>query len=436
MAEREYSGVTPEVGDDRVYVPVTIDYSAGRIQNVKSRILWAVLGLFGTLVLTLGFLLSDSSLLVKVPLSMLIFYAGTWVVRFPILGEHKYRKELMNRQKNDYKVEMSNFWGIYRVDDAGVCYFRNGYAGYFVMLEKGAILGKTDEEEFGHYQAMTNGYNIIATSGMRVAHIDIMDFIGSDARLVSALRRVADYDNPNLRGIVEDIFRDLQDQAENTVTSHDIYLFMYKGPEYELERKIEKVLNCFMDSDTGYRSYQFLGARDIQMVARAMFNLHEFSIVDAKRKSFKFKEGKPRIEPLSLTSPEGIVTELGKTMAEKKEEAAAKAELNKALESERRRRKKNPNAPASSEDEYIDIFSAEKHSTVDTNDATGIFDDFIDSDVLDSVDIFARPKGTAEEDMFSGLFSSGSEGGNGKGSTKQHYEPEEATGDISDLFDD
>lgn len=336
------SSLRPKVGDTDVGIPVTIDYSGGRFQANKARLLWTIVSLFGILVVAIGILLSDTNFFVKIIIDILFIAVSTTAVRYLLLKEHKYRAEMVNRQENDLRIRAANFWGIYRISENDYCYFRNGWVGLFVMLEKAPIVGKTEKDKFDHYEAIADAYNLLATSKLRVCHIDMMDFIGRDNRTQRAMMKLAQNDNEDMRFLLDKIFKNLQDIAESSVTSYDIYLFMSKTDEEDFESELSDVLACFLDAN--YSTYEILNKEQIKTIAQALFNLNDFSINDAVRQAFRKESSKASIVPINLERDGNVVEVFNKTLAEKKADLEQAAALRKEVEKERIRKRNEARA--------------------------------------------------------------------------------------------
>lgn len=333
---REEIEMIPRVGDSEVRIPVTLDYSGGRSQSVKTRLMWTAISVFLLIFVEVGILLSAYTFIVKIFLMALLFYVVTLILRVFLLKENKYRKEMKKRIDNDYSINMSDFWGIYEIDGE-YCYFLSGHVGMYIMLEKGAIVGKNAEDEYDNYEAIADAYNILGSSRLRVCHVDMMDIIGRDDRIRRAHRNINMYDSSGMKGVLEDIFRFLQKSAESAVTSYDIYLFMYKGDELEFETAVQKVLSCLMSAN--YSSYTVLDRQRIQSFASSLFNLHDFSVSSATHEAFsKRGSSQKTLTPISLTYPDGTVVEMNKTTEQKRSEARAKAEADKYKKAEIARR--------------------------------------------------------------------------------------------------
>lgn len=338
---KNYNGpMLPRVGDSSITLPVTVNFKGGSKEADRNRWLWGIGAIIGVLILSFGFLFGGMSLIAKMIWVPIVFYGGLWLVRMFLLQEGKYRKEMASRIANDYSIQMSNFWGIHEIRNK-ICYFRDKSYGMFVLLEKGPLVGKGDVEEFNHYEAVGDAFNNLGVSRMKATHIDLMDIIGQDDRIRRAYRNLSTYEDSNIKTALEMIFGNLQQKAEKTVTSYDIFLFQSKGNENDFLKTLDEVIGCLTDEDSNYVSYTVLDKKRIQTIATGLFNLHDFSVNQAMKEAFRGTKGvSGRIKAIKLEWPDGREEVINKTTYEIREEKERKAEAAKYRSREIARRQR------------------------------------------------------------------------------------------------
>lgn len=325
----------PEPGDQIIDVPITIDYSGGRSDSIKSKLLWSLVATLVLVILFFVILFSAQNFVLKLMAMAIEMYVGTALIRFLLLNESKYRKEAHKRLREDYSINMSDFWNIYQIIGE-YCYFISGHIGLFFLLEKGVLVGSEEDSEYEHYEAIADALNLVATSKMRVCHIDMMDKIGHDDRIRKAMRTIRKYPDSGAKDLSEEIFRYQQEMADDSVTSYDIYLFMFKGDEDEFVSSVQKVLSCLMTAN--YTSYTSLDGESIRTIAATLFNIHDFSVVNATREAFGNRGGKNNITPIALMHSDGTKTRLNKTKEEKAIENEQKSTQSKLISEEKKKR--------------------------------------------------------------------------------------------------
>ena len=232
----------------------------------------------------------------------------------------------------DYQPETSVFWKIFDIDYRYpyICYFQNGYKGIFVKMEKGPISGKPDTAVYDHYEKISDSYNMAHALNMDIVHIDYMDSVGNDSRLVSMMEKLTIYTNPEMVSMMIDIYTHLQEEASHNYSNYDIYLFLTRDKADNFLYNIRNVVNGMVGGN--FITYNFLDRNKIREVCMALWNLQDLSI-NACCETVLTETFHSGVVPLKVFHADGTVEELGKTVAEKKRIA----EENARREEDRRR---------------------------------------------------------------------------------------------------
>lgn len=360
IGESENS-MRPKKGDTTINLPVTFDYSGGRNDANKSKILWVfIVGVIGFIVGIGTMTSSEGFFLFNILLGLLIMFGVSLVVRFLIMKEHKVRNRMAKLQEDDFARTYGDFWGIHSIDDFYPYYahLRNGKTAIYIQFEKDVILGKVSEAEYEHYEAIGDAYNLAGSMNIGMCHIDYMGNIGNDERLIDCFDTLPDIENEDLRDVMTDIYSNLQDLMNEKVSTFDVYVFTFKSSEQLFWYSLQKILGCMLEAN--YISFKILNKDDLRDLTKNLYNLHDFSIVEANSEAF-VRRTKTGIVPISILSPDGTVSVLNKTVEEKREESLLKqeeAKLRKEEEKRRKRLKKNRKSKKDKEkeNEEIDIF--------------------------------------------------------------------------------
>ena len=102
---------------------------------------------------------------------------------------------------NNYIFSYNLFWNIYEINDAFPYFvqFVNGLKGVFVIFDKDIVVGKEDDADFNHYEALAEAYNQLAKRDIEFMHIDYMDTVGQDSRLDLLFDNAAYIENEDLK---------------------------------------------------------------------------------------------------------------------------------------------------------------------------------------------------------------------------------------------
>lgn len=338
--------MTPQPGDYSINLPITFDYKGGRGQEKKAKIIISIIDVVLTLVLTIGCALNDElQIYQRVLIPLGVVYIGLFILRFFVFRELWFSDIYETLKATDYELKLDNIWQIFDIDFEYpyICYFKNGYKGIFVRMEKDAITGKPEENMYDHYEAIGDAYNIAHSLNMNMIHIDYMDNVGNDSRMQKLYDDLVFVENPDLQEMLIDIYSNLQDEMSRNYACFDIYLFMTRDNLSNFVYNMQAVCNKMLGGN--FITYKVLDRFEIAKVCVALLNFHDFSIVDACENVLQGVTHHGII-PISLTHGDGSMEEFNKTVAEKKiiaEENARKqkehlAEQEKKKAEEKRKR--------------------------------------------------------------------------------------------------
>lgn len=369
----------PMPDDITISLPITFDYRGGRQENIKGKVLSTLIIVLITGIVFVGLMTRNTELWQKVIYCCADVYIGLFLLRFFVFKELHYSDMYEELKAKDFVLDTTAIWQIFDIDFEYpyISYFKNGYKGIFVKMEKGAITGKPDTAEYDHYEAISNAYNRAHSLNMNLVPIDYMDNVGNDDRLARMYDELSDIENPDMQNILIAIYDNLQSEMKTNYASFDIYLFLTKDNLNNFVYNVRSVLGTMLGGN--YITYRVLNRADIQGVCIALFNLYDFSIVDACENVLS-KNYHAGVIPISLTDAEGNVKVFNKTTEEKRiieaEEARKRVEQRKEQEENKRHRREQKktgvvyNPLDHIKDEELDIFgnsSEELDRTSDTN---------------------------------------------------------------------
>lgn len=356
------SGMKPEMGDTSIVLPITFDYSGGRQDRSKSKRMWAIILSVIMVIVIMGTFFGKNPWYIKIPMGVGEALLFTLFLRFIMFKEGKKKELYKDIIATDGEMPYTDIWGIYSIEEEYpfVCHFRNGKNGLYIRLNKDVILGKYEESEYNHYEAVADAYNLAGSGHIQMMHIDYMASVGTDERLEESFKSLVDVPNPDLKNILTDIYSYQQVSMKHRVTTYDVYAFLWTGNDTTAWNQIVRILNCFLEAN--YRSYRVLNQREIRELVKEVFNLEDFSIVEASAQAFETGESvtvSRTIVPISITDANGVVTKINPTMAEKAAERKAREEEALAKEKELARRKQEgkkgkKNSDSPDDDEVFD----------------------------------------------------------------------------------
>lgn len=331
--------MTPQPGDTSINLPITFDYKGGRGENKKGKIILSIADVLLTVIFTVGCASNDNlEIWMRFLLPCVVLYIGLFILRFFVFRELWFSDVYETLKATDYDLKLDQIWQIFDIDFEYpyICYFKNGYKGIFVRMEKGAITGKVGDAQFDHYSAIGDAYNVAHSLNMNIVHIDYMDNVGNDTRMQKLYDDLVFVENPDMQEMLIDIYSNLQDEMSQNYASFDIYLFLTRDKLNNFVYNMQTVCNYMLGGN--FITYKVLDRFEISRVCVALFNLHDFSIVEACENVLSGVEHHGVI-PIKVKHGDGTEEIFNKTTAEKKVIAAENARKQKERLAEQERQK-------------------------------------------------------------------------------------------------
>ena len=331
--------MTPQPGDTSINLPITFDYKGGRGENKKGKIILSIADVLLTIILTIGCASNENlDIWMRFLLPCIVFYIGLFILRFFVFRELWFSDIYETLKATDYDLKLDQIWQIFDIDFEYpyICYFKNGYKGIFVRMEKDAITGKVGDAQFDHYSAIGDAYNVAHALNMNIVHIDYMDNVGNDTRMQKLYDDLVFVENPDMQEMLIDIYSNLQDEMSQNYASFDIYLFLTRDKLNNFVYNMQTVCNYMLGGN--FITYKVLDRFEISRVCVALFNLHDFSIVEACENVLSGVDHHGVI-PIKVKHGDGTEEVFNKTTAEKKVIAAENARKQKERLAEQERQK-------------------------------------------------------------------------------------------------
>lgn len=368
----------PQPGDRVISIPVTFDYRGGRASNVKNKVVTTlistVLSIFICVLIARN---SNLEFWQKLIYSFGVCYIGLLIIRMVVMKELYFSDIYEKLKADDFELRTEDIWQIFDIDFnyPYTCFFRNGQKGIFVRMERDAITGKPDNADFYHYDAISEAYKIAHSLNMNIVHIDYMDNIGNDTRLQNLYNDLNNVENPDMQDMLIDIYDNLQEEMSRNYSSFDIYLFLTRDKFDNFMYNVQTVANRMLGGN--YITFKFLNRQEISGVCTALFNLHDFSIVEACENVLS-GDSHSGIIPISLTKSDGTVEVFNKTSEQKRIEHEEFLRKQEEAKKERAKKKSKdyvePMDKIKDSDESLDLFGSDDNTDLfGTNDDLNLF---------------------------------------------------------------
>ena len=352
---------------DNLYIeiPVTFDSVSkpGGLGNDK--FLLAGLCLFVWFLTAILCFFVDLTIFQKILYIVISFICVSTFARFIILREYYFMKKRKELIEKEFKYPYSTFWNIYEVSNTypHICRFANGLKAVFVMFEKDVIVGRSEDNEYYHYEAISEAYRQMYKRNIDCMHIDYMDTVGKDDRINQLFDMAKSAENPILSEVLTRIFDNVEGIMQHSYASYDVYCFYYNGKDELFYDELEVVIDAFLEAN--YIRYRILDKDGVSELVKSVFNLEKFSVNYASEKLFSDLGGSYYLTPIWVQRGDEKKI-LNKTREEKEAERATR-EAEKSLRSSKVKRKtrKDKMLGKLRENEEIELFGDEYIESVE-----------------------------------------------------------------------
>lgn len=360
----------PEPDDFSIRIPITFDYKGGRNENKRNKILLTIIVVLLSIIIIVGIATNkDASIYRKLLLIGIILLVSSTFLRFFVFKEIIYSDIFESLKEVDFMPDTSCFWNIYDIDYTYpyICHYTNGLKGIFVRMEKDVVVGKSDTVMYDHFEGISEAYNRASSMNINMYHIDYMDNVGNDPRLKQLYDDLKDVDNPDMQDIMLDIYQNLEYEMSRDYSSFDTYVFFTRDKLENFIYNVQAICGEMLGGN--FLSYKVLDVNGIRQSCMALFNLHEFSVINASEALLK-NSSHAGIVPISVEHGDGTFEKINKTVEEKRIEAEerlrreqnAKEDLKRKRHEERRNRRNKRKGIVDSndinekDDEDLDLF--------------------------------------------------------------------------------
>lgn len=276
----------PEQGSDIIKIPVTFEGGGGnRVRQAGIKMWLFLIFLFWVMISIVGLIVAETVNGYLFPLYAL--FGLSYIVRYLIFKERFYRARRKTLLENDFMFDHTVFWNAYDISYRYPHFvtFENGAKGLFIAFDKGVVIGKGQDSDFYHHEALTEAYQQVLNRGMEMVHIDYMDVVGKDRRMDNLFKLAEKATNPDIRKVLTRMY-DHTDYLMNTsYASYDVYAFTFRGREEQFWFEMEQCLNFFLRAN--YLRSRVLDRDGITQLVETTMNVQEFSVNRANDAIFK-----------------------------------------------------------------------------------------------------------------------------------------------------
>lgn len=268
----------PHRGDDKVAIPVTFDVKSSTLQLKMSRLYVSVALMLGAIILWIVCLAVAATSEIRWIVTLIAWVLVPLICRFAIIEEYKFRKNYRLLREHSFTYDYSLFWSIYDTSAGTPTIFHHTSGTYsiFVAFDKDVIVGKGNDADYDHGEAIANAYQLLAKKDILCTHLDYMDNVGKDTRLQSLFDVTARCKNPELRECVTDMLDYMQWYMSGAYADYDVYCFTSKMRPDLFVDELMPVLSALESGN--YIRYRMLDRQDLRDLVASVMGTPDFSV--------------------------------------------------------------------------------------------------------------------------------------------------------------
>lgn len=270
----------PEKGDTYINIPITFDkQSKGRILTKQKFLVSALI--FGVQFFICVMCWIAGPVLWKILFPIIGLTLWSLITRFILLRERYFKAKRAELREKDYLFGSSVFWNIASIDEAYPYFVRfgNGSLGLFVAFDKDVIVGKPEDNDYYHYEAISEAYKEMAKRGIYCMHIDYMDVCGKDDRMIELFKIAANTENPDLKLALTRFYDNIENLMNRAYACYDVYCFYSHQRDDLFWDDVQGVIGLL--NQANFIRSRILDREELGILAKALFNIDDFSVMQA-----------------------------------------------------------------------------------------------------------------------------------------------------------
>lgn len=366
-------GMRPQPGQTELVIPISWEVKRQEKKNWTTIVTLAIVIAVILIVATIGVLFGNYNFIMKLVLVVAGWGGYIYIYRFMVFKENIVRRQYEEMSAQDNKVPVKQYWQIFSIDNNAphIAHFMNGYKAVYLKVHKDVIQGKQDNIEFDHYEKVALAYAKAAELKLKIEYIDYMDNVGNDERLEKLFENTNIQGNPDLSNFLMTIYSNLQYLMQQEFSSFDVYVLYARTSSEDMARGTAQFIDELKDAN--YKSVTPMNKEEIRLLAKELFNLENFSVVNASREVVDSNKINI-IRPIKLIHHDGREDKLNDTFEEEDEKRQERREKPKEKKRSRRQKEQDDEVHLDSDGviskpaELIDMFEQEQLDSSDEDD--------------------------------------------------------------------
>lgn len=250
----------------------------------------------------------------KLIIWLIVVVASIYLIRY-VVFEEKYFYKMYKKMKANKNPKPDVFWHIASVRETSrgtISIFSDLKIGVLVKLDKDSIIGRDDQFEEAHFDAISDFYKEVNLRKYSFVQINFMEQAGKDPRLAKLDDLVAGIENENIAKLIELQLGYIKNITRATLYESD-YILIYTGDINRMDTILDDVEDI-MDKilEGAYMGYDILNLNDMVELFKEQMGVSYFDAAEAAVNTFKNSnfQIKKAIQLVDITLENGVTIKL------------------------------------------------------------------------------------------------------------------------------
>lgn len=292
------------------FIPMNVEGQGYNDNFFNTPKLIATISIFLSLFIIIAYLASSSASFGKWLLFILIWSIATiQILRYIIFEEKFYYRMYKELQGNEITTPAIS-WQVAsfkNTEDGTIMTYVDAKIGVIAKIERDTITGKDRDFQETHYDAISDFYRLIVSSGYSFVQLNMMEPAGKDPRLNELDKITKDCKNDNIKKLVDLQVGYIKQIAQVSLYEND-YILIYSKDVTRIDTIIQDTIDMLSKIlDGAYIGYKILNQREIIELNKDSFGVRYFDTANASLNIYK-NSGSYATKPFNLA---GIIWDNG-----------------------------------------------------------------------------------------------------------------------------
>lgn len=237
-----------------------------------------------------------------------------FILRYVVI-EERYFYRMYKKMQENKNPKSDIFWNIASIRESSrgsILMFADLKIGVMIKLDKDSIIGKDEQFEEAHFDAISDFYKEISLRQYEFVQLNLMEQAGKDPRIAKLDDLVVNCENKNVSKLIELQLGYLKSITRATLYETD-YVLIYTKDINKMDQIIDDVEDIvYKILDGAFIGYEILNLNDVVDIHKEIYGVSYFDASEAAMNTFRNSNFKVKkaIQLLEITLENGMVIKL------------------------------------------------------------------------------------------------------------------------------